>query len=86
MKIYVVGRCVTAICLCLVVALPSNPQGTKSSDLEIYNACGTEGDARSPGVRALNRLKNRYAAPQEINPTITLASMLLPAVTLGAGR
>jgi hypothetical protein len=65
MKINVVGRCVTAICLCLVVALPSNPQGTDSSDLEIYNGCGTVGDARSPGGRALNRLKNRYAAPKK---------------------
>jgi hypothetical protein len=42
-----------------------------------------EGDARSSGVRALNRLKNRYTAPQQIDPAITLAAMLAPGRDTG---
>jgi hypothetical protein len=37
-----------------------------------------EGDARSPGVEASNRLEKRYAAPHQIDPAITLAFMLAP--------
>jgi len=39
-----------------------------------------EGDAHSPEVWALNRLKNRYIAPkpEDIDPVITLAAMLAP--------
>ena len=35
-----------------------------------------EGDARSPGVPALNRLKNHYTGPQQVDPAVTLAAML----------
>ena len=44
-----------------------------------------EGDARSPAVQALNRLKNRYVAskPEQINRTITLAAMLAPGNDTG---
>jgi hypothetical protein len=42
-----------------------------------------EGDARSPGVQASNRLKNRYTAPQQIDPAITLVAMLAPGRDTG---
>jgi hypothetical protein len=42
-----------------------------------------EGDARSPGVQALNRLKNRYVAPQQSDSAITLAAMLAPGRDTG---
>src|SRR5215467_7930807 len=49
-------------------------------NLEIFNGCGMEGDARSLGVRALDRLKNRYRqpSPQQIDSRITLAAILAP--------
>ena len=48
--------------------------------LEIFNGCGMEGDARSLGVRALDRLKNRYTQPnpEQIDSRITLAAILAP--------
>jgi hypothetical protein len=53
--------------------------------LPTYNGCPMEGDARSPAVRALNRLKNRYIAPtpEQINPKITLAAILAPGNDIG---
>jgi hypothetical protein len=42
-----------------------------------------EGDARSPGVQALNRLKNRYTAPPQIDPAVTLAAILAPGRDTG---
>ena len=51
-----------------------------AKNLEIFNGCGMEGDARSVGVRALDRLKNRYTppSPQQIDSRITLAAILAP--------
>ncbi len=77
------GRCLASICLALCLAAPAFAQGADSSSLETYNGCGMEGDARSAGVRALNRLKNRYTAPQQIDPAITLAAMLAPGRDTG---
>ena len=74
---------VASICLCLCLAVPAHAQRADSHDLEIYNGCGIEGDARSPGVQALNRLKNRYVAPQQVDPAITLAAMLAPGRDTG---
>jgi hypothetical protein len=70
------GRSLPIIVLCLSLAVPVHAQAAGSSNLEIYNGCGMEGDARSFGVQALNRLKNRYAAPQQVDPAVTLAAML----------
>jgi hypothetical protein len=49
-------------------------------DLNTFNGCGMEGDARSLAVQALDRLKNRYTAPgpNEIDPKITLEGILAP--------
>jgi hypothetical protein len=77
------GRYFASLCLCLCLALPANAQGADSNNLEIYNGCGMEGDARSPAVQALNRLKNRYAAPQKIDPAVTLAAILVPGRDTG---
>jgi hypothetical protein len=77
------GRYFASIFLCLCLAAPAFAQGADSSSLEIYNGCGMEGDARSPGVQALNRLKNRYTAPQQFDPAITLAAMLAPGRDTG---
>jgi hypothetical protein len=45
-----------------------------AEDLNTFNGCGMEGDARSLAVQALDRLKNRYTVPgpNEIDPRITL--------------
>ncbi len=42
--------------------------------------CPPEGDARSPDVKDLNRLKNRYHTPvaSDIDPTVTLTAMVAP--------
>jgi len=77
------GRRLASIFLCLCLATSAFAQGADSSSLEIYNGCGIEGDARSPGVQALNRLKNRYTAPQQIDPAITLDAMLAPGKDTG---
>lgn len=49
-------------------------------NLEIFHGCGMEGDARSLGARALDRLKNRYTqpSPEQIDSRITLAAILAP--------
>ena len=51
-----------------------------SRNLEIFNGCGIEGDAHALGVRALDRLKNRYTqpGPEQIDSRITLAAILAP--------
>lgn len=50
------------------------------TNLEIFNGCGMEGDARSLRIQALDRLKNRYAAsgPADIDSRITLEAILAP--------
>ena len=77
------GRRLASIFLCLCLATSAFAQGADSSSLEIYNGCGIEGDARSPGVQALNRLKNRNTAPHQFDPAITLAAMLAPGRDTG---
>ena len=77
------GRYLAGICLAVWLAAPAYPQKSGSNNLDIYNGCGVEGDARSPGVEALNRLKNRYTDPQQIDPAITLAAMLAPGRDTG---
>jgi hypothetical protein len=77
------SRPLACIVLWLSLSIPTFAQNKDSSNLEIYNGCGMEGDARSPGVQALNRLKNRYAAPQQIDPAITLAAILAPGRDTG---
>lgn len=49
-------------------------------NLETFNGCGMDGDAHALGVRALDRLKNRYMQPstQQIDSRITLAAILAP--------
>jgi len=50
------------------------------TNLETFHGCGMEGNARSLGVRALDRLKNRYTqpCPEQIDSRITLAAILAP--------
>jgi hypothetical protein len=78
-----IGSYFASICLCLCLASPAFAQNADSNNLEIYNGCGMEGDARSSGVRALNRLKNRYVAPQQVDSAITLAAILAPGRDTG---
>ena len=49
-------------------------------NLDIFNGCGMEGDARSLAVQALDRLKNRYTEPrpEQIDSRITLGAILTP--------
>ncbi len=83
LKIIGIGSYFASICLCFSLAALAFAQVADLNNLEVYNGCGMEGDARSPGVQALNRLKNRYAAPQRIDPAITLAAMLAPGSDTG---
>jgi hypothetical protein len=45
-----------------------------------FPGCPGEGDAVTSGVRALNRLKNRVAAPvaRDIDSAVTLSALLAP--------
>ena len=56
------------------------PLQDNADNLDTFNGCGMQGDARSLAVQALDRLKNRYTAPNqaEIDPRITLAAILAP--------
>ena len=47
---------------------------------DTYAGCGMEGDATAPAVQALNRLKNRYAAPEagDVDSAVTLAALVKP--------
>ena len=47
---------------------------------DTYHGCGMAGDASGAGVQALNRLKNRYAAPApaDIDSLATLAALVRP--------
>jgi hypothetical protein len=83
LKLIQFGGYLAPVCLCFSLVIPAHAQGADSNSLEIYHGCGMEGDARSQGVQALNRLKNRYAAPQQIDPVITLAAMLAPGRDTG---
>jgi hypothetical protein len=55
------------------------------AELCVFRGCPMEVDARSPAVRALNLLKDRYTAPtpQQIDPKITLAAILAPGYDIG---
>ena len=76
---------IATICLCISLAPLAYPQSPASNSLEDYDGCGMTGDARSPAIQALNRLKNRYVAPkpEQIDPAITLAAMLAPGKDTG---
>jgi len=60
------------------VSRAERPNEGARRNLEIFHGCGIEGDARSLGVRALDRLKNRYtgASPTDIDSAITLQGIL----------
>lgn len=61
-------------------ALNNNAQEQEAVGADVFHGCPMEGSAKSLGVQALNRLKNRYHAPTEaqINPRITLEAILQP--------
>jgi hypothetical protein len=65
-----------------VVSRVEKPVGSELSgrNLETFDGCGMEGDARSLGVQAMDRLKNRYTQPNpgQIDSGITLAAILAP--------
>jgi len=79
------ARLALRICLCISLASLAYPQRAASNSLESYDRCGMEGDARSPTVQALNRLKNRYIPPQpeQIDRAITLAAIVAPGNDTG---
>jgi len=64
------------LCFLLLGASPQAPP----SNLDVFDGCGMEGSATSARLKALNRLKNRYTAPQanEINHSISLSAILAP--------
>jgi hypothetical protein len=59
--------------------LGASPQAPPSN-MDDFDGCGMEGSATPARVKALNRLKNRYTAPQanEINHSISLSAILAP--------
>src|SRR5580700_1849673 len=76
---------IASICVCLSLAATVYAERSDSTDLEVYGGCGMEGDAHSPAVQALNRLKNRYnpPKPEQLGPAITLEAMLAPGKDTG---
>ena len=73
---------------CLVLVFSSCHH---SGDMDDYNGCGPEGDAKREDVRELNTQKNRYDFPDsgKIDHSITLQAMLAPGddrTRFGAGK
>jgi len=68
----------------LVLLLPFVVLGQTDSNLDVitlnHRPCPLQGDAKSPEVKALNRLKGRYHSPvtSDIDPTVTLTAMVAP--------
>jgi hypothetical protein len=69
----------------IVVVLPFLPLGqVDDNDLVVITlhgqACPMQGDAHSPDVKQLNRLKGRYHSPvsSDIHPTVTLIAITAP--------
>ena len=64
------------VCFLLLGATPQAPP----PNMDVFDGCGMEGSATPARLKALNRLKNRYTAPQanEINHSITLSAILAP--------
>jgi len=50
------------------------------ANMDIFDGCGLDGNAKTATLKKLNQLKNRYAAPQpnEVDQSITLSSILAP--------
>lgn len=65
--------------LFLLLALYSC-KNTSGGDMDIYQNCPLEGDAKRPDVRYLNILKNRYKIPDstDFDRSVTLQAMLAP--------
>jgi len=59
--------------------LAAGPQAPPPN-MDIFDGCGMEGSATSTRLKNLNRLKNRYTAPQTnaVNHSITLSAVLAP--------
>ena len=68
----------------IVMLLPFLVFGQTDGNLDVITLngrnCPLEGDATSPDVKDLNRLKNRYHGPvaSDIDPTVTLTAMVAP--------
>jgi hypothetical protein len=68
----------------VVLILPFLVLGQTDGSLDVITLngrdCPPEGDARSPDVKELNRLKARYHSPvaSDIDPTVTLTAMVAP--------
>jgi hypothetical protein len=67
-----------------VVAFSSLVFGPADGDLDVIRLngreCPLQGDAKSPDVMDLNRLKGRYHSPvsSDVDPTVTLTAMVAP--------
>lgn len=61
-----------------LLALAGVPAPARAQDT--YHGCAMEGDAAESNVQALNRLKNRYTAPDtaDIDSMVTLAALVRP--------
>jgi hypothetical protein len=68
----------------IVMILPFLLLGQTDGNLDVITLngrdCPLEGDAKSPDVKALNRLKGRYHSPvaSDIDPTVALTAMVAP--------
>ena len=82
-------KIVTIVCtVTLVVIFGCNPKDSPDvrkdnrdkveSELDIYNNCPLEGNAKRADIIELNRLKNRYSFPakSEVDTSITLKNLL----------
>ncbi len=71
-------RAVVPVATFALIALAGVPAAVSAQDT--YHGCGMTGDAATPSVQALNRLKNRYTAPDsaDIDSQVTLAALVEP--------
>lgn len=71
-------RAIVPVATSVLLALVGAPATLSAQDT--YHGCGMAGDARSPTVQVLNRLKNRYTAPDsaDVDSQATLAALVRP--------
>jgi hypothetical protein len=68
----------------IVITLPLLFLGQTGGDLDVFTidgkSCPLQGDAKSPDVKDLNRLKGRYHSPvsSDIDQTVALTAMVAP--------
>lgn len=71
-------RLSVAFVVAVLLFVPAYRAQLPAGDMQEFGGCGLEGDAKSPALKNLNRLKNRFTPPKssQINAEITLDKIL----------